>query len=148
MDDIQWLKDLNRDLWPEGQKKHNGPGMVAYRVLTTKEIQEITRIIEERRLLTYMISTSMFGGYGMEVFAHPEFPGLPPEYLLAVIEDHLPRHTRYDELTDRPIPEKKPGRGREDAWILFSRYTHSEQNREWLKQYHMRPPQHRNYYDY
>lgn len=147
-DDIQWLKDLHRDLWPEDKKKHNGPGMVAYRVLTTGEVQEVVRIIRERQLLTYMISTSMFGGYGMEVFAHPAYPGMPPEHLLIIIEDHLPRHTRYDELMGRSLPEKKAGCGREDAWVLFSQFTHSDQNRVWLRHYNMRPPQDRSFYDY
>lgn len=39
-------------------------------------------------------------------------------------------------------------RGRDDAWELFSKYTHSEKNREWLKQYGLRPSRERSSYDY
>ena len=31
---------------------------------------------------------------------------------------------------------------------MFSKYTHSERNREWLKNYNMKAPQERHYYDY
>ena len=89
-------------------------------------------------LTVYLVGLYFIGGWS------------PPLPLLAITEDHLPGPTRYEVLmgTAKPRPERKPGCGRDDAWELFSRFTHSKQNRTWLKMYKLRPPQERSHYDY
>jgi hypothetical protein len=145
------LRQLHEDLWPSGYKSPSPVDRVATRELTKAELEGVLQTIKAQGLLTNMISAGMFGAYGMEVYEHPTYPGLPPTKVLLLVEGHLPGPTRYDRLVDRLAgvpPERRPGCGRDDAWEIFSRFTHSEQNRAWLKMYGMQPPQERYYYDY
>lgn len=84
-----------------------------------------------------MHTSNMFGGYGLLVYGPPIFPDAPLEVIFSVIEDNLPT-----------VCERIPGCGRDDAWEMFSRFTHSEQNRAWLKQFRLPEPKDRVYYDY
>lgn len=169
-DDRQWLKDLQDDLWPP-QKEEPDDGSIeaalrralpkkkrpvivleATRRLTHEELQRVCTLIENEKLLTSMFSKGMFGGHGMYVFEHEQFPGTGPEHLLTLTEDHLPDPSLYQRLDTLDAPPKKkekhPGCGTDESWELFSKYTHSDENREWLKKYKMDPPRERGYYDY
>jgi hypothetical protein len=145
-EDIKWLLDLHADLWlPCFQR---GINLSASRVLTQVELDEAVRIIEARDLLTSMTS-GMFGAYGMKIYTHPSFPGTPPAQVLLLVQGHIPGRSRYDVLRGAETPPKPaPGCGRDDAWKLFSKFTHSEQNRGWLKMYGMSAPRNQSYYDY
>jgi hypothetical protein len=74
--DIEWLRELEVDLWPPDHK-HNVFSMKVSRELTKAELKHVFRIIKEHKLLTHMFSAGMFGKYGMEIAEHPPCPGAP-----------------------------------------------------------------------
>jgi hypothetical protein len=156
--DRAWLVALNEDLWPEDETKRTKRTIVldASRKLLHEELDRICALIESAPLLTSMFSKGMFGGFGMLVYEHSAYPHVPPQQLLCLTEDHLPPPkgpSVYEHLTGtaKPLPPEKkpaPGCGTDQGWEAFSKYTHSERNREWLKNYNMKAPQERHYYDY
>lgn len=146
-----WLKALHDDLWPKNHKPDSPVSIRALRRMTREEWDRVFKLIEDERLVCEMTSVNMFGGYGVRVYAHEPFPGTGPDYLLLVHEDHLPTPTRFEVLQDeapQPRTKKVPGSGRDDAWELFSKYTHSAENRKFLKKYKLEDPRDRHYYDY
>ncbi len=150
----QWLVDLHAQLWPDSHTKlapniKHRISIDAIRPLTADELSRVMGLVGERHLVTSMFSTSMFGGYGMDVYEHEPTPGIGPVFLLRLVEGHMPVPTAEQEAED-PDRYKRPGGGvgRQDAWECFSTFTHSERNAEWLKSYGMRPPKSRSYYDY
>lgn len=145
-EDIQWLRELDDDLWPPGHKS-DGITLKGYRLITQEELKRVIRCIEEYRLVTEMHCTSMFGGYGIKVYDNPAAPGVPLVPVLFLIEDHLPIDTRWS-LVDEEPSVKRQGCGRDDAWELFSRYTHTDQNKEWTKTFRLKPSRERSHYDY
>lgn len=153
-DERKWLVDLNEALWPKSHTSTN-PGikhrisMDALRPLTADELARVEVLISERGLLTSMFSTSMFGGYGMDVYEHELAPDLGPTPLLRLVEGHMPVPTPEEEAAD-PVRYRRPGGGvgRQDAWECFSKFTHSERNAELLASYKMRAPRERSSYDY
>ena len=159
-DDIAWLKKLQEDLWPPEPppppRARGNPyaGMKieldAKRTLTKKEFERVLGCIKKHKLVANMFSTSMFGGYGMKLYEHEPYPGTGAQFLVTIIEGHLPVPTRYDRIAGnvKEKPKKHPGCGREDAWKVFSKYTHTKQNRAWLKQYGLPEPHDQSYYDY
>lgn len=137
-DAIQWLRGLDTDLWPPGHQN----GVIHYeasREVTQEELQTVFACIEEFRLVTEMRSTNMFGGYGMMVYDNPAAPGVPLVPVLFLIENHLSKG---------PGSNRRQGCGRDDAWELFSRYTHSDQNKEWIKMFGLKASRERHHYDY
>ena len=144
---IEWLRDLHKDLWPERRPRIE---LDAKRTLTQQEWAQVVLAIEEHRLIVEMFSSSMFGGYGVHLYIHPTYPGLPPEGVLTLVEDHLPLPTCYDHIlgTAQTIPKRHPGCGRDDAWEVFTKFAHRDKNVAWLKQYGLRSNQSRSYYDY
>jgi len=145
----EWLLSLQESLWPPESRKKDEMRikLKATRTLAYLEFEKLKGIIEEYGLLTSMFSTSMFGGYGMAVYEHAQYPETPPQPLLQVIEDHLPVPHRLVQV-EEGSPNKQPGEGRTDAWEAFSKYTHAEHNAAWLKMYKMDPPRPRSHYDY
>lgn len=115
------------------------------RHLTYPEVARIQKVIEQENLLTSMIEDSLLGGYGMRIYERPVSPGVPPVLLFSFSERILPEYTRWDRLMDKDPPACL---GRDDAWEMFSKYTHSEQNRKWLEMCGMESPKPRDYYDY
>lgn len=158
-EDRTWLKQLDAELWPAPKTDADRDRLTivlqAERLLGHGEVERIFAIVETAPLVTEMFSKGMFGGYGIALMEHELYPHTGPTRLLSIIEDHLPPPkgpTVYDHLlgTAKPTlkPKKHPGCGTDQAWELFSKYTHSPQNSEWLKQYKMRAPEERYHYDY
>lgn len=153
-DPLKWLRDLDSEVWKEEVSYVTSPrlrkvvSLVVSRPLTKQESGQVFACVKEEGLLTQMGSDSMFGGYCMSVFDHPPCYGVPPILAFRFSERILPPFDRYDRLGGELPPEKNPGCGTDRAWELFSRYTHSEQNRKWLEYYGMEPPRERGYYDY
>lgn len=158
-DDIAWLKKLQEDLWPPkpARKKRFDPyagpeiKLEAKRTLMREELERVLACIEKHKLIAEMFSSNMFGGYGMSLYDHELYPGTGAQFLVAIIEDHMPVATRYDHISGNLPPEptrRGQGCGREDAWKVFSKYTHSPENVEWLAKYKLQPSRYQSYYDY
>lgn len=148
-DDRAWLTSLNDDLWPSGHKN----GVVSLepsRVLTESEFERMTALFEKKVVVLEMITTNMFGGYGVRVYEHAPYPGTGPMPLACFIEGHLPpARSRYDRDIDKPAgPDRRPGEGSTRAWRYFSAYTHTEEMRGFCKRYGLEAPHGRSHYDY
>lgn len=140
MDGLDFLRELNKDLWDNPARKDLK--VQARRILTAQEIDLIFQTIEAHNLMTDMFSANMFGGYGMDVYQHEPYPGTGPQFIFRMTEYELP-----PEMNAK-FGKASGGSGSNDAWKLFSKYTHSQQNKEWLAMYKMEAPKYRSYYDY
>lgn len=140
--DISALRKLQKELWPTPHGSGNGIKVKAKRLLTVIEVKIVLDCIEQNKLLTSMFSANMFGGYGMDIYEHENYPGTGPEFLFRITEYDLPK-----ELNSK-FNKASGGTGSIDAWNIFSKYTHSDQNIEWLKMYKMELPHDRSHYDY
>lgn len=145
MSDLTWLKELHAELWPPQPPRYDNRGrrvpvikLEAKRQLSADEWQRVCRALVEHKLIAEMIVTNMFGGVGVVLYEHPVYPGLPAEGLITLTEEHLPGRE----------PEPTGGCCSREAWQVFSEFTHTEQNLEWLKRYGLRLPQNPGYYDY
>ncbi len=143
MDDIEYLKTLSSGLYPDLESLAQKSRIQAQRELTAEEVERVFSIIEKHKLLTSMFCANKWmGGYGIEIFEHPHYPGTPPVSLLFITEYDLPKelNSQYKQPTG--------GKGSDDAWEMFSKFTHSQENIECLKRYGMRKSESRNHYDY
>lgn len=145
MKDIAWLKALHAELWPPQPPRYDNRGrrvpiikLEAKRQLSADEWQRVCRAIVEHQLIAEMIGTNMFGGVGVVLYEHPVYPGLPVERVLTLTQDHLPDGD----------PEPSGGRCSREAWQVFSEFTHTDRNREWLTRYGLPLPQNPGHYDY
>jgi hypothetical protein len=145
-----WLKELQESLWPETRKNNSPVKLEAHRQLKDEERDRVFKILDTHLLVVEMFSSNMFGGYGIAVYDHEPFPHAGPLHLLTLTEDNLPPwRTRFERIEGKEsLPKKVPGCGRDDAWELFSKYTHTPQMKEWIKQYKLNPPREQSYYDY
>ncbi len=148
MSDLGWLKELEVELWPKKQREEgraNTPhGAVqiklhAKRRLTKEEWGRVCRTILEEKLVVEMVGTNMFGGVGIVVYEHPVQPGMDHEYVLTLTQDHLP---------GEEDPKPTLGSCLRKAWEVFSEFTHSDQNKAWLKKYGLAEPREAPGYDY
>lgn len=154
MDDLAWLKSLQSELWPPPPPGPYRPPydrrsrsvdpfkLEACRTLLPEELDRIFAAIPQHKLIAEMFMSGMFGGYGMRLYEHEPYPHTGAQFLVSIIEDHLPGPFGGEK------PKKPPGAGRPDAWEVFSRFTHTAQNQEWLKRYKLQPSRESTYYDY
>jgi len=146
-----WLKALQESLWPKNRKNDSPVKLEAHRLLTYEERDRLFKDIETFGLVVEMFSSNMFGGYGIAIYAHELYPHTGPDHLVTITEDNLPPPSRLERASgDAPPepPKKVPGCGRDDAWELFSKYTHTDQMKVWVKQYKLEAPRSQSYYDY
>lgn len=142
-DDLAWMRWLDADIWEETAPTANSYGTILCgRGLTGDEKVRVLRIAREHRMIAQM-GGGEFGlsGYSVSFYEHPAYPGVPPEYVICLNDKHWfgkghksdyeGRQGRYDEI-----------------WELFSSFSHSKQNQEWLKQHGLRPSRERSHYDY
>jgi hypothetical protein len=159
--DRAWLRELHTDLWPprdarsDGQKfadrfksEYLEPGWrpklppKPRELLTKEEMDRAFALIDSAPLLTVLCRTGMFGGVGIKLYAHEVYPGTGPEHLLTIAEQHIVRmwdRTRYEHMQGVP-PRGRPKRKSsgdclDEAWNLFTKYTHTPQNRRWIEHY-------------
>ncbi len=167
-EDRAWLKELEGELYPP-KDPDNGPWLRRLdevmgrpprpkppeprELVTREELDRIFKIVEEAPLLTCLFAHGVICGVGITLYEHEQFPGTGPEALFHLKDDHIPRlddRTVYQHL--RGVPEKtrkhSPGDVRGDVWELFSKYTHSQQNREWITHYKIRMNFEKVSYDY
>jgi hypothetical protein len=97
-EDRTWLQVLNDKVHPkvEGWKRP----VVQY--METSDFNRVVRLVEEHSLLTSMVCTGMFGGYGMEIFEEPSDPLLQPTLLFFLHEEHIPPPTRFERIGGVP----------------------------------------------
>jgi len=156
MSDLDWLRELQERLWPPEQAAKGRAGNVqikleAKRELSKDEWQRVCKAIVENKLVVEMIGTNMFGGVGIRLFEHPPCFGVDEaELILTITQEHLPGPSRYDHLRGEVAePEKHvPGSCLRRAWETFSEFSHTEQNKRWLKQYGLRESRGAESYDY
>jgi len=91
-----------------------------------------------------LFSSGWICGVGMNVYEHPRAEGKKPSLVLSLIEDHLPplvRRTWYEHLLEEPSKaqdeSEKKAECSPEAWVYFTQFSHTPENREWLKRYRM-----------
>lgn len=139
-EDRDYLMLLHDRLWPKDYQSESIVATTPAGQLTEQEWGNVQAAIERNLMVTSMFSSNMFGAYGMYILEHEPFPGTKPQLRLTLVEGNLPP-------VENPKP-KFPGSGRDEAWEAFSRFTHSERNKGWLKRYKMEAPRGRGSYDY
>jgi hypothetical protein len=137
-DALGYLDSLQDRLWPKSYKSESPVSLTVSEHITLQEWAQVKSLIETHKLLTNIFCAGMFGAYGIDIYEHPSYPGTPPRHLLRVVEGNFPARAE----------KRIPGVGSTFAWQEFSRYTHTEENMQWLKEYKMEPPKSRGYYDY
>ena len=146
MSDLQWLKELEAELWPEEQQKkgriETPHGAVQLKLeakkrLTEEEWDRIRNVVDEEKLIVEMVGTNMFGGVGIVIYEQPCQPGMDHECVLTLTEEHL--------LGDIGATGGACSR---EAWGAFSELSDTEQNKAWLKQYGLRQPRPASSFDY
>jgi hypothetical protein len=163
-EDRAWIKTLDCELWPPSDtipplvrqleamlgKVPEVPKPPEPReFLTDKEVARLFKIVEDAPLLTQLFSHGMICGVGISFFEHEQYPGAGPELLLGVKDKHLKlTRTAYDHIQCKPRKERVAGNVSDEAWGLFTKYTHSEQNRAWLKMYNIEMKFEKTNYDY
>ena len=149
--DREWLQELEKDLWPKDHK--NGVvSLEASRPLTVPEFKRLNQILKSGSVVVEMISTNMFGGYGIQIYEHEPYPHTGPLYLACVTEDHMPlrkgeviRPGHHRKLDEKGHPS---GSGSTRAWNYFSKYTHTKVMEGWCAKYKLHKPEKRYHYDY
>ncbi|KKN65749.1 hypothetical protein LCGC14_0478880 [marine sediment metagenome] len=136
--DRKWLKDLEEKLWKElGPDKFDRSWIVESDThLTISQLNRIFKLIRQHKLVT-SIGCGTFGlmGYTMSIYEHEVCPGTGAECLLSITDKHMPKKSERQE-------------GLNFTWKKFSQFTHSEENKEWLRKYRFEAPKQRSYYDY
>jgi hypothetical protein len=121
--DIQWLRDLNGSIW---NRLYNGRVEIN-RSLMPDEWQRIAGLIEELKLPCTMISTDFGFNVAIQILDPRD-----ASVLLTVSPNHF--------------PISKPGF--DEAFSIFSRFTHNPLNLELLDLYGVQRPGNKGYYDY
>jgi hypothetical protein len=150
--DRDWLKALEEALWPP-KHKNGVVSLEASRKLSEEEYETLTRILEEDRVVVEMVSTNMFGGYGICLYEHEMYPHTGAQYLCCIIEGHLPAtKTRYEREVpskgSKGEPDRIPGSGSTRAWDYFAKYTHTPAMKAFCIKYRLKQPEARYNYDY
>jgi hypothetical protein len=146
---VEWLSTLQQSLWPSDRKgrEREWLALEAHRQLTQEEFSTLSSVIEEQDLITSMFCSNHFGGYGMAVYQDPIFPGDTPQRILTLVEGNLPDPTLWDHLEEEARTPRKT-KCRDDAWVFFSKYTHSEKNVSWLAMFNLPKSESRDHYHY
>ena len=134
----EWLSDLQRRLWGNGDQPVRDLRMKG------EEFQRVFELIESEPLLTQMGACRFGFSLCISIYDHPVTPGVPPIFLLAISEDHLPYPSSFERIND----ECEEWNRTDFAWELFSRHTHSDRNRQWLDFYQWEAPRERSHYEY
>jgi len=151
MDDLAWLQEFETRIWP--QEGQSGGLFWDVPTITADELIRICEIIRRAELVVVLWTYGPLGGIGMSLYAHEAFPGTGPEEVFRIKDKHIPQPSRtwHERLLDAPaveVEKRSAGCIRQDVWELFSRYSHTERNREWLKRYGLKMRFERTYYDY
>ena len=136
-----WLAKLQSELWERDTRDL----LTTARRLTGEEFQRIQRLIGDEPLVTRM-GTSNFGfKFCLDLYEHPVTPGVKPMFLLSISEKHLPPPSGLERVL---ADDGKKWDRSDFAWETFSRYTHSDLNRQWLDFYGWEAPKERRHYEY
>ena len=150
MDDETWLLDLYERIWPkERPNKH----FVDVSPISQGELIQLSEIIERSDYVVQLWTYGPMFGIGLDLLRHEQYFGTGPECLFRMMDDHVPKYSRtwYERVLGEAAPEvKSRGKGciRQDVWDLFSRFSHTEQNREWLQKYGLKMHFEPHSYDY
>ena len=150
---VDWLKELEKELWPPEQKeKGAGTSRVhgriqiklhAKRRLKKKEWERVKKAIKKHKLVVELVNTNMFGGVGIAIYEHLAAPGIGrADHVITLTQEHLPGKI------GKKASESTGGNCWREAWEVFSELSHGLQNRQWLTQYSLRQPKEASSYDY
>ncbi len=136
--DRDWFAVLRNEVWKTHRDSRSGIRWgEALRELTETEIEKIWRLVELHGLPCVMINTAFGFDVGVVVYDHAPVPEIKPEALIAISGDHLPG--------GKSAPN---GRKFGENFDYFSRFTHTDDNRQILDFYGFEEPKSKGHYDY
>lgn len=83
-----------------------------------------------------------FGQIGIRIFENEQFPGIKPDCLFILSENHL----KVEDF--RWVKRPTLGAVHDEAWELFSQFTHSEDNLKRLDFSGIERPREKSYWNY
>jgi hypothetical protein len=131
--DREWFSALNGRIWDRHLDNFGSVHQFENGRLDAEEVEHLTRLIERHRL-PCVLGSGPYGGLFMRIFDHSDFPGVAPDLLLAVGEKHFELPAGFDRWDER--------------FEWFSKFTHSDSNRDVLAFYGLPAPGPRERYEY
>src|SRR6185369_14324426 len=119
------------DIW-----RGTGESSTESRRLKKQEWDRLTSLITQYQLPCEMSEGSFSFGRSMYVYDHSEVPGVKPELLILITDDHLPLPKGKDRFEDKELEE------------ILAPFTHSEANTELLAFYDLELPRELTSYRY
>lgn len=142
-EEMAWLKNLQKSLWKESSTFDRYRTPLENRRLTREEYRRGVEIIRDQKLLCVM-GVGVFGfGFSLTVYrvVHDEiYPGVGSEVecLVTVTNKHLPvKLNAYEQSYIKDV-----------GWKLFSKLTHTEENKKRLREYGLPEQKDKSYYEY
>lgn len=126
--DRKWLQEFNVCLWGD---THSIFGR-SYK-FSKKEINKIESLIKKHEL-PCVLSSGPLGDLSLHIFNHSAGVGIEPERLLAIHQNHLELPTGFDNWGIR--------------FEYFSKFTHTDRNRELAGFYKLPIPGPESSYEY
>lgn len=112
--------------------------------LETSEYEELLSILENGKTVLIFEPFSMgMMDFSLRIWSHPPAPGTDPVLLFTLGGESLPDCKRI-------VVQKSKCAGciLDDAWDAYSPFSHTEENKKWLKEYKMEQAHHFDHYDY
>lgn len=140
--DLEWLRSLESRLWRETapdrfQRRYSWPTEVT---LTPEEIDRFKKLIIQHAL-PCTLGEGQHGDIGIHIWRHPSVPGLKPEIIVSIWENHIPG---LKEDRSRGI-----GNTSRKVWKFFhDQIAGTERNLELLTLYGLPKPKPIEDYDY
>lgn len=142
--DRDWLTSLQDEIWEYAHPTaRNGIGWWSeVRALTSEEWSRLKTLFEENDFL-FELGT-MFGfSLQLNVLECETYPGTGPSFLLMLSQKQLPKEEGTQEAAKGGASVSW-----ENAWNIFTKYTHSDRNAEKLKFHKREAPKEASYYMY
>ena len=125
----EFLQGLGDALWRRGKDITSGTltdryGLTPHfekRRLTEDEWQRVQDIIKEHGLGVQMINACMGFGCGIKLWEPPEYPCVPPAFMVTITQDHI------------PVAEGEPTPRFDAAWEVFHPLASTEENARLLE---------------
>lgn len=110
------LREMQRVMWKHHPPTRNSYGhSVEVGTLTASEVQAVMEAIEEHQLVCELTGVGFgFGRIGLALYRDEPFPGVGPEFLFCLSQNHLDKN-------DFPwTGEATYGNVQDKAWDLFA----------------------------
>ena len=151
-EDLTWLQEFSERIWPEIGRSTRGY-FWDVEPITHEELIKLCEVIERNDFVVHLWTYGPLGGIGMSLIQHEVYPGTGPEEVFRIKDEHIPEgsrtwHERLLGVSEKKVESRGQGCIRQDVWELFSQFSHTKQNRQWLTKYKLKMHFEPGHYDY